>query len=125
MKRQYTYNNPILKQTRKKLRKNQTEVERLLWQKLRNKQVNGLRFLRQYSIGFYIIDFYCPKYKLAVELDGGQHAENNRLVYDEKRTRYLQQKDVKVIRIWNNEAITNVNGVLQKIMDETAEFHDS
>jgi very-short-patch-repair endonuclease len=108
---EYTYNNPNQKSTRKTLRKNEKDAENLLWQKLRNKQVNGLKFLRQYGVGSYILDFYCSKLRLAIELDGGQHAEDQKFLYDKQRTKYLQQKNIKVIRFWNNEVMYNLNGV--------------
>jgi len=64
-------NNPKLKTRRKKLRQNQTEAEKLLWSQLRNKRFYGVKFFRQYSIGHYILDFYSPAFRLAIELDGG------------------------------------------------------
>jgi len=64
-------NAPILKQRRRDLRRNQTEAEKTFWSQVRNRQFYGLRFFRQYSIGPYILDFYCPKTNIAVELDGG------------------------------------------------------
>ena len=67
----FMYNDPSLKSTRRKLRNNQTNVERLLWNHLKNKQFYGLKFYRQYSIGKYILDFYSPELELAIELDGG------------------------------------------------------
>ena len=65
------YNKTGIKERRRELRKNQTDVERLLWKQIRNKNFFGLKFFRQYSVGAYIVDFYCPKLKLAIELDGG------------------------------------------------------
>jgi len=66
----YLQNDPALKQRRRELRRNQTDAEKALWAYLRNKQFYGMKFFRQYSIGPYILDFYCPNMKLAVELDG-------------------------------------------------------
>lgn len=101
---------------RHRLRTNQTEVEKKLWSRLRNRQCLGYRFHRQYSIGLYIIDFYCPKMRLAIELDGGQHAELGQSLYDVSRTTYLNSKGIFVLRFWNNEVIKNFNGVLEKIL---------
>jgi ATP-dependent helicase HrpA len=106
------YNNSNLKERRRNLRKSQTDAERKLWQILRNKQINGLKFFRQYSVGNYILDFYCPKMRLAIEVDGGQHAENK---HDDMRTAYLQKQNILVLKFWNNEILNNLEGVYVKI----------
>ncbi len=110
-----THNHPILKSRRMKLRKNQTPQEVLLWAKLRKTQL-GFKFKRQHSVGPYILDFYCPDKKLAIELDGSQHLQNKE--YDRERTDYLSVLGIKIIRFWNNEINTNIDGVLQKIISE-------
>lgn len=115
MKLTYLVNDSRLRTPRSQLRKNQTDVERLLWYRLRNKQLQGVKFFRQYSIGHYIIDFYSPKRRLAIEVDGGQHNEENTQRYDLQRTEYLKHQGVKVIRFWNNEVINNIGGVLEVI----------
>lgn len=112
------YNNSQTKNRRRELRRNQTEVEKRLWQVLRNKQFEGLKFFRQYSVGSYILDFYCPVMKLAIELDGGQHAENINLLYDKKRSEFLSERRIKVLRFWNNEVIENIEGVIEKLRME-------
>ena len=89
------YNKTGIKERRRELRKNQTDVERLLWKQIRNKNFFGLKFFRQYSVGAYIVDFYCPKLKLAIELDGGQHAEEGNKEYDKIRTDYLKSMGIK------------------------------
>ncbi|MBU1180172.1 endonuclease domain-containing protein [Patescibacteria group bacterium] len=109
----YLYNNPGKKNLRKKLRKQITDAERKLWQVLRRRQVCGLKFIKQYGIGNYVVDFYCPKCRLAIEADGGQHAEN--IAYDNERTKYLNQIDIKVLRFWNNEILQNIDGVGENI----------
>jgi len=114
----YNFNNPNLKIIRKTLRKNQTEAEKLLWSKLRNKQINNLKFFRQYSIGRFILDFYCPQNRLAIEIDGGQHNEKEKQIYDQKRTEYLKRQGIKIIRFWNNEVADNIEGVFNKIKEE-------
>ena len=91
------HNHPILKPRRVDLRKNQTPQEVLLWARLRSKQL-GFKFKRQHSIGPYILDFYCPKKRLAIEIDGGQHNETINLKKDNVRSEYLKHQDVKVIR---------------------------
>ena len=98
------------------LRKNMTKQERLLWQFLRKKNINGLKFRRQYPIGKYIVDFICNEKRLIIELDGGQHNENQNIVYDKERTKYLETKGFKVIRFWNLDIENNIEGVYQEIL---------
>ena len=112
---QLTNNDHLLKDRRKDLRNRSTDAERLLWHKLRGRQVCDLKFFRQFSTGSYILDFYCPKLKLAIELDGSQHATEKGMAYDQERTIYLEGKGIKVIRFWNNEVLTNIEGVVAKI----------
>lgn len=114
----FIYNDRTLKARRKELRKSGTDFERLLWKYLRNKQFYKIKFLRQYSVGPYILDFYCPSARLAIELDGGGHAEDNQKIYDCDRTRYLQDKDIKVIRFWNTDITKNTETVLEKIKNK-------
>jgi len=87
------------------LRREMTDVERLLWQTLRGKQLNGHRFRRQHPVGQYITDFACIEQKIVIELDGGQHQE--RLAYDEQRTAFLQTHGWRVLRFWNNDVLNN------------------
>lgn len=111
----YIYNEQKLRERRKGLRRNQTDAEKLLWNKLRGRQISGLKFYRQFSVGAYILDFFCPQIKLAVELDGGQHAEEENKEHDAIRTDYLKGIGIEVLRFWNNEAMKNIEGVLQVI----------
>lgn len=107
-----------LKPFRKSLRKNATDAERKLWSKLRNKQLMGFKFHRQYSIQQYILDFYCPEKRLAIELDGSHHAEDKTREYDEGRTKELQAHSIKVLRFWNSEVTSNINAVIETIVVE-------
>ena len=95
------------------LRKSQTPQETVLWGKLRNNQLS-FKFRRQYSVGPYVLDFYCPSKKLAIEIDGAQHLQNKE--YDTERSNYLSVFGIKVIRFWNNEINTNIEGVILKII---------
>jgi len=95
------------------LRQSQTDVEHLLWQKLRNRQILNFKFRRQFPIDPFIVDFCSPELKLIIELDGSQHLEQ--VAYDEKRSFCLGQRGFKVIRFWNNDVINNIEGVLEKI----------
>jgi len=97
----------------KQLRKNPTEAEKKLWHVLRQRQLNGHYFRRQAAIGPYVADFVCFKKGLIIEVDGGQHAQNKE--HDEKRTQWLQGEGFKVIRLWNNDVLENLDGVLRSI----------
>lgn len=108
-------NDPTLKQRRRELRRNQTEAEKALWAHLRNKQFLGMKFFRQYSIGPYILDFYCPNMKLAIELDGGQHNQYENKEYDAVRSEYLKSQGIEVIRFWDNEVLLDMESVLSEI----------
>ena len=115
----YLYNEQKFRERRKGLRRSKTDAEKLLWNKLRGRQISGLKFYRQFSVGAYILDFFCPQIKLAVELDGGQHAEEENMEYDAIRTDYLKGIGIEVLRFWNNEVMKNIEGVLQVIEERT------
>lgn len=108
-------NDPVLKDRRRELRRNQTDAERAFWSKVRNRQLLGMKFFRQYSFGSYILDFYCPEKKLAVELDGGQHNQPEDREYDAVRTNYLNAHGVEVVRFWNNEVLGEMDGILARL----------
>ena len=97
------------------LRRGLTDVERILWRALRDKQLGGHRFRRQHPIGRYIADFVCIEQKLVIELDGSQHQEQ--LDYDKKRTDFLQSQGWLVLRYWNNDILNNLDGVLTTIAE--------
>ena len=90
------------------LRKESTPAERRLWAYLRNNKLNGINFRRQHAIGRYIVDFVSIKHKLAIELDGSQHLEQEE--YDIERTQYLESQGYKVIRFWNNKVLNDIEG---------------
>jgi very-short-patch-repair endonuclease len=108
-------NDPTLEQRRRELRRNQTEAEKTLWAHLRNKQFYGMKFFRQYSIGPYILDFYCPTMRLAVELDGGQHNLCESKEYEAVRSEYLKAQGVEVLRFWNHEVLLDMESVLSEL----------
>ena len=99
------------------MRENQTEPEKIVWQYLRNRQFQGLRFVRQFSVGPYIIDFYCPEIRLAIEIDGKNHSQTETRAYDLERTKYLGNFNIKVIRLKNEEVAKEIQ-ILYKILEE-------
>ncbi len=92
-----------------------TDAEQLLWQCLRGKQLEGFKFRRQHPIERFVLDFYCPSVKLAIELDGGQHSTEGGRASDYERTAYLKGMGIRVIRFWNHEVLGNLEGVLTSI----------
>ena len=97
----------------RELRKVQTEAEKLLWKHIRNRQLSGYKFRRQYPVGHYIVDFVCLSIQLIIELDGSQHMNNES--YDERRTQYLNARGFKVVRFWNNDILIQTDSVLEAL----------
>lgn len=113
----YTYqSNPTLTSYARINKKHSTEAEKYLWYQLRNRNLNGHKFRRQYPIDNYILDFYCIEKKLAVELDGSQHMEHKD--YDNTRTTRLKHRGIHVLRFWDNEVLKDIKSVLEKIIFE-------
>jgi very-short-patch-repair endonuclease len=100
---------------RRALRHNGTDAEAVLWFQLRAKRLSGFKFRRQHPCGPYILDFYCPRKHLAVELDGGQHFEPVAQAYDERRTAYLRRRGVNLLRFTNDVVFTELDAVLDEI----------
>lgn len=115
---EFVFQNHKLKDFRKSLRSNSTNAEKTLWNKLRKKQLAGYRFQRQYSVNNYILDFYCPKKRLGIELDGGHHAESDQALYDDIRTKSISKYGIKVIRFWNIDIYNRIDKVLETIFTE-------
>jgi very-short-patch-repair endonuclease len=97
----------------KELRRNLMDAEQKLWQSIRYGQICGVRFRRQHAIGPYIADFCAPTKKLILEVDGGQHVEQQE--YDADRTAYLAEKGYRVLRFWNHEVLKELDAVLEVI----------
>jgi very-short-patch-repair endonuclease len=104
----------------RKLRREATDAERRLWQKLRGAQVCGASFRRQHPAGRYILDFYCSEFRLAVELDGGQHSMS--VARDRMRDTWLSQQGVTMLRFWNSDVIGNLAGVLEIVAAKLSEL---
>ena len=99
----------------KGLRKRSTDVEQLLWSRLRAGRFEGMKFRRQHPIGQYIADFVCLEKKLIIELDGGQHTLPDEILKDGQRDAWLEKEGYTVVRFWDNEVLTNTSGVLDAI----------
>ena len=101
------------------------KAERILWNQLRNKQLLGLRFLRQYGVESFTLDFYCPAIRLAIEVDGDSHT-----ITDEKQRNDLERQEqienhgIKVIRVTNPDICKNLNGVMEYIYNEASKNHE-
>ena len=99
------------------LRRRQTDAERLLWARLQNRQLDGVKFRRQQPLGPYIVDFVSLERQIVVEVDGGHHGEEAGGKTDAERTAWLQNRGYRVLRFWNNEVLLNTEGVLDRIME--------
>jgi len=104
-----------LKPKARTLRSNMTDAEQRLWTRVRRKQILDVQFYRQKPLGGYIVDFYAPKASLVIELDGGQHFEAEQQDYDQRRTEFLQQQGLMVLRFTNLDVLQNIDGVMEKI----------
>jgi very-short-patch-repair endonuclease len=99
--------------TARRLRQSQTDAERVLWLRLRDRRLNGLKFRRQVPIDRYVVDFFCAEAHLVIEVDGGQHATAD----ETNRTKFLEAMGYLVLRFWNNEVHENLEGVLESILN--------
>lgn len=99
----------------RELRRDMSPAERRLWWAIRHKSLDGARFRRQVPVGEYFADFCCLKRKLIVEVDGGQHSETEE--YDRRRTQFLEAQGFRVIRFWNTDVMTNLEGVVDTIFE--------
>jgi very-short-patch-repair endonuclease len=97
----------------KALHRNMTSAEAKLWAYLRANRLQDIHFRNQHAVGNYVVDFCAPRRKMIIELDGGQHLEQEK--YDAERTAYLESKGYRVLRIWNNDVLNNIEGVLRAI----------
>lgn len=94
-----------------------TDAERLLWSRLRRKQLNNFQFYRQRIMGDYIVDFYCPRSKLIIEVDGGQHYQDEGDRRDKVRDDYMKNLGMRILRVSDREVLQNLNGVVERICE--------
>jgi len=116
------FNRKETKEKRRELRKNLTEAEKALWKNLRGKRLEGLKFFRQYGIGAYIVDFYCPQRKLVIEVDGGQHFLEEGKNHDGQREKYMSSLGIRTLRFKNTDILNNLDGVWERIVEVTKEL---
>ena len=102
--------------TAKRLRRDMTDAERVLWREVRAHRFKGFKFKRQEPLDAYVVDFICHAARLIVELDGGQHADQR--AADFERTRWLESQGFRVLRFWNNDVLANIEGVMQVMEKE-------
>lgn len=107
--------NPKLKPKARSLRAGLTDAEQCLWRRLRRKQILDVQFYRQKPIGNYIVDFYAPAARLVVEVDGSQHAELTQAKYDERRSEYLENLGLRVLRFDDRQVLLELDAVAQEI----------
>lgn len=110
------------KEKRRQLRRRSTLAEKLLWRNLRNRGLAGFKFRRQYSVGYFVLDFYCPELKLAIEVDGYSHESEAAKKYDAERQEIIEVYGVRFLRITDEEVYENLEKILEKINREIEKF---
>lgn len=109
------FNQTSQKEKRRQLRKRSTKAERMMWQNLRNRGLEGYKFRRQVSVGFFVLDFYCPELKLAIEVDGYTHDSDEARKYDAEREEIIETYGVRFLRIRDEEVHENIEKALDRI----------
>ncbi|PWU22528.1 hypothetical protein C5B42_05945 [Candidatus Cerribacteria bacterium 'Amazon FNV 2010 28 9'] len=110
-----TFNSPYLKTIRQKLRNNRPKAEITLWYYLKNRQLHGYKFRRQHSMARFVFDFYCPEKRIAIELDGETHYNDDQFKRDIEKKAFATAFGIKVLRFTNEDVHTNLEGVLESI----------
>ncbi len=116
------FNKTSEKLKRRQLRSNMTKAEALIWQKLRCKQIENCKFRNQYSVDRFVLDFYSPEIKLAIEIDGESHFQEGAALYDNERQIFIESAGIKFLRFTNNQVYENLNGVLETIAHKIREL---
>ncbi len=118
------HSTPITYARAKRLRREMTEAERRLWYHLRAGHLNGFKFYRQVPVGPYIVEFINHQFGLVVEVDGATHGDAHEVAHDLSRTAYLESKGLRVLRAWNQDVFTNINGVCDTILFALEELRE-
>jgi very-short-patch-repair endonuclease len=113
-----------MRERARRFRKNMTKEENKMWYYLRNRRLNGYKFVRECTIGSYIADFVCRSKKIIVEIDGGQHNQDKAIEYDRERTEFLKKEGYRVIRFWNSDVRLNIKGALEAILAQLEAVHE-
>ena len=108
------FNSKAYNDRRRSLRQEMPKAEQVLWYWLRNRQLKA-KFRRQYSVGAYVVDFYCPEFKLAIEIDGDSHFDESSRIYDDHRDRTISDLGIKILRFTNIEVYDAIDSVLDRI----------
>lgn len=111
------YNRSSMTIRRRQLRNSMPRAEIFLWARLKNKQIMGYKFRRQHSLGYYVLDFYCPKLKLAIEVDGDSHFTEEAKKYDLRRENYIKSFGIRFLRVTNLDVYNNMDGIIEEIME--------
>jgi very-short-patch-repair endonuclease len=106
------------KAIRQYLRNTSTDAERKLWSELKGSQLMGWKFRRQQGVGTYVVHFYCPEYKLAIEVDGVTHYTEEELAHDNERQKWIEQYGIIFLRVTNEDVLDNIDGVLMMILEK-------
>ena len=112
------FNQESEKEKRRRLRNAMPDAEVILWSRLKGRQLLGCKFRRQHSVGAFVIDFYSPEIRLAIELDGDSHFREGAREYDQQRTQFIERFGIRVMRILNSDVYENLGGVLEMIGNE-------
>jgi very-short-patch-repair endonuclease len=116
------FNKTTEKLKRRQLRRNITKAEAIIWQKLRCKQIENCKFRNQYSVEQFVLDFYSPEIKLAIEIDGESHFQEGAAHYDKERQIFIESAGINFLRFTNNQVYENLNGVLETIAQKIREL---
>jgi very-short-patch-repair endonuclease len=116
------FNKTTEKLKRQQLRRNMTKAEAIIWQKLRCKQIETCKFRNQYSVDRFVLDFYSPEIKLAIEIDGESHFQEEAAQYDRERQIFIESTGINFLRFTNNQVYENLNGVLEIIAQKIREL---
>ncbi len=118
------YNRTSEKTKRQQLRRNMTKAEFMLWQKLKGKQLEGVKFRSQYGVNRFVVDFYCTELKLAIEIDGESHFQDGVQEYDQQRQAFIESVVILFLRFTNDDVYRNLEGVLERIIQKIGELRN-